>query len=629
MSNARGASTAAVTLPPIEVGTRLTDFATLDLTVQGKASGGMGLVAWGPNAAQGGQMRAVKLIRPDLLAGRSEHERARLHADFEREALTWCHVWPHATIIRVGMLTRLPGWDHLPVLTLEYAPQGNLRTLLSRSHQPGTHLALKMAFAWAQQIAAGLAAIHMPDPDHERPQPLVHCDLKPENVLLNAHGWALLTDLGLTRAYAEAGAAVAPPASSADGPAGAGEAGMDERQARIASWRAALIQAGLRSPDPDPADPITGPDPVAEATAHATLAAAALGTRSVRVPPLPAARAVGSRGPVAGTPHYMAPEQWLGLDAVGPATDVYALGVLLFELFAGVNALPITPDLSRAVTEQDVLLAWYEAHRQGLRLTLSNPAVAALAGGPLNDLVVDAAGAERAREALDGLERLVAACLAGQAERRPTAEQVRARLAALAERAGLAPTDIPEVAPHTATNEADFWINLGSTAGSLGQREEQLRLYRRGVKLDPGDPLNWLNLGAAHHEVGQPEETLAAYQEAERRATSEWVARYPYLHTMLSSNQGSVLTVLRRYTEAVAAFQRALALAPDMADTRYNLALAYSDWAEEAGARGELARRDELLRLAQGELLRAIAIQPGFTQAREVLALVEEQLRRG
>ncbi len=46
---------------------------------------------------------------------------------------------------------------------------------------------------------------------------------------------------------------------------------------------------------------------------------------------------MGSRGPVAGTPPYMPPEQWLGLDAVEPASDVYALGVLLFELFAGVG----------------------------------------------------------------------------------------------------------------------------------------------------------------------------------------------------------------------------------------------------------------------------------------------------
>ena len=602
---------ATMTLPPIGEGTRLTDFVTLDLAVQGTASGGMGLVAWGPNAAKGGQMTAVKLIRPDLLAGRSEDEQARLRADFEREALTWCHVWPHAAIIIANGLTRLPGWGNLPVLELEYAPGGNLRAALSRGHQPSGHLKLQTALDWAQQIAAGLAAIHTPDPDHERPHPLVHCDLKPENVLLNAQGWAKLTDLGLTRAYAAANASVPLLATDTSGTA------ADERQARIARLRAALIQAGLRPPDPA-ASPVPP-------TAHATLDAAALGTRSVRVPPLPTARAVGSRGLVAGTPPYMAPEQWLGMDAVGPATDVYALGVLLFELFAGVDAFPIVPDLHAALTEQDVYAAWYEAHRQGPRLTLSDPAVAALDEGPLNDLLGDAAGAARAREVLGELERLVAACLAGAMERRPSAEQVRIRLATLAQRASFEPLDISSVALRTPTSEADFWTNLGITVGKLGRREERLRLQRRAVELSPEDPTLWVNLGVANSELNQAEEALAAYQEAERRLTPEWVARYPALRTSLPNNLGAVLVGLRRYLEAVAAFQRALALAPDMADVHRNLAVTYLLWAEEAGASGE--QRRERLRRALEQIEQALRLAPNLSNGARLRDDIAARLR--
>lgn len=38
-----------------------------------------------------------------------------------------------------------------------------------------------------------------------------------------------------------------------------------------------------------------------------------------------------------GTPHYMAPEQWLSARDVGPGADIWAIGVILFQLVAGVK----------------------------------------------------------------------------------------------------------------------------------------------------------------------------------------------------------------------------------------------------------------------------------------------------
>lgn len=73
----------------------------------------------------------------------------------------------------------------LPYLVMEYAPYGTLRT----RHPSGSCLSLETIVPYVKHIAATLQYIHA--------QKLVHCDIKPENLLLGKNQEILLSDFGI------------------------------------------------------------------------------------------------------------------------------------------------------------------------------------------------------------------------------------------------------------------------------------------------------------------------------------------------------------------------------------------------------------------------------------------------
>ena len=75
--------------------------------------------------------------------------------------------------------------DGIPYIAMQLADKGSLRNL----YLNGTQLSLPVALRYTQQIADALAYLHERD--------LVHQDVKPENMLLDAKSGVLLSDFGL------------------------------------------------------------------------------------------------------------------------------------------------------------------------------------------------------------------------------------------------------------------------------------------------------------------------------------------------------------------------------------------------------------------------------------------------
>ncbi len=75
--------------------------------------------------------------------------------------------------------------DDLFFLIMEYAPQGNLRDL----HPRGSKVPLSTIVTYVKQVAHAL--------QHAHDEQLIHCDIKPENMLVTHNGNIIISDFGL------------------------------------------------------------------------------------------------------------------------------------------------------------------------------------------------------------------------------------------------------------------------------------------------------------------------------------------------------------------------------------------------------------------------------------------------
>jgi serine/threonine-protein kinase len=220
-------------------------------------AGGMGQVFLGRDVALD-RLVAIKVITPELASSPASRER------FLREARTVAKL-RHPNIVAVYAAGEVDG---LLYFVMEYVRGESLRQTLEREGRFQGDRA-RRAVALLADLARALGYAHAQD--------VVHRDVKPENVLLDADsGRPMLTDFGLARAFSSN--------SAGDGDS-----------------------------------------------------------------------AVTRTGMIVGSPRYMSPEQAVGERELDGRSDVYSLGLVGYELFAG--AAPFSGSSPMAVLSKHLMEA--------------------------------------------------------------------------------------------------------------------------------------------------------------------------------------------------------------------------------------------------------------------------------
>ncbi|MDP2937289.1 MAG: serine/threonine-protein kinase [Dehalococcoidia bacterium] len=248
-----------------------------------------------------------------------------------------------------------------------------------------------------------------------------------------------------------------------------------------------------------------------------------------------------------GTPTHMPPEQFTDAASCDERSDIYAFGIVLYQMAAG-GRLPFLAPLPRGGSREEMARFWWAMHR------LHSESPAPRLQSPLFPI----------------LER----CLEKQAGARyQSFRELRVDLEPLLQR------HTGEVAkpPRLAEFGAPQWSNKGVSLHSLGRYDEAIRCYDRALELDPQYAAAWINKGNSLHSLGRYDEAIRCYDRA-----LELDPQY----AAASNNKGNSLHSLGRYDEAICCCDRALELDPQDAAT----------WSSKGNSRHRLARYDEAIR---------------------------------
>lgn len=231
-------------------------------------------------------------------------------------------------------------------------------------------------------------------------------------------------------------------------------------------------------------------------------------------------------GAGAGTPYYMAPEQFADADACGQACDIYALGVILYRMIAN-GRLPFSEMPPPAGDSRAGSVFWQKMAR--LHATAPVPKVSSV------------------------LFPLVARCLQKDpSQRLPCIGELREALE------GLLDMLFGERVPRFDMNAlaAWEWNNKGASLHQLKKYADAVACFDRALSLEPELLAAWNNKGNALNDLGRHAEALACFEHVLSKEPGNAKAWH---------NKGILLRTLGRYEEALRCYDAALATAPRFA----------------------------------------------------------------
>lgn len=120
----------------------------------------------------------------------STHHTAMALTELRHEIAVMAHMHHPRVVQFLGVFTKGEPW----LILFEFMKGGSVASWLDKRRERGQGLPIRVAGRWALDTAQGLRYLH-----EHKPLPVVHRDLKPQNLLIDGAGHVKISDFGLAK----------------------------------------------------------------------------------------------------------------------------------------------------------------------------------------------------------------------------------------------------------------------------------------------------------------------------------------------------------------------------------------------------------------------------------------------